>query len=83
MYPVKNEVKDENVKTEQNVDTDQDYMVEGDVQKTIKTVYFTIQVNQVKQDHHKDIDKNVIRALEKIDTSYNLASIHYIYDKFK
>ena len=58
-------------------------MVEGDVQKTIKTVYFTIQVNQVKQDHHKDIDKNVIRALEKIDTSYNLASIHYIYDKFK
>ena len=30
-----------------------------------------------------DIDKNTIQALNKMDTSYNPASLNYIDDKFK
>ena len=56
---------------------------EEDVQKNIKSVSFAKQENQVKQDNHKDIDKNIIRALNKLDTSYNPDYINYINDKFK
>ena len=33
--------------------------------------------------HHEDIDKNFIRSLKKLDTSYNPAYINYINDKIK
>ena len=55
--PVKNEVKTENVKTEENVKTDQYYRGEEDVQKNINNVYFGKKSNQIKQDHHQDIKK--------------------------
>ena len=58
--PFKNEVNTKNVKTEENAKTKQYYGVEEDVQKTIKRVSFERQENQVKQDHHEDINKNVI-----------------------
>ena len=44
---------------------------------------FAIEENQVKQDHHEDIDKNFIQVLKKLDTPYNPAYINYINDKFK
>ena len=45
---------------------------------TIKTVSFKIQEKKVKQDHNEQINKNLILALKKMDTSYNTASIKYI-----
>ena len=38
--PINNEVNTENVKNEENVKTDQDYVGEEYVQKNIKSVYF-------------------------------------------
>ena len=43
---------------------------------------FAIEENQVKQDHHEDIDKNFIQVLKKLDTPYNPAYISYINEKF-
>ena len=62
--PVKNQVNTENIKTEENVKTNQDYRGEEDAQKFFKSVTFEKQENRVKQDHHEEIDKNVIRALK-------------------
>ena len=45
---------------------------------TIKTVSLKIQEKKVKQDHNEQINKNLILALKKMDTSYNTASIKYI-----
>ena len=81
--PAKNEVNIENVKTEENIKTEQDSNRKEDVQKTIKIFYFSKQESKAKQDHHEDIDKNFIRSLKKLDTSYNPAYINYINDKFK
>ena len=67
--PDKNKVKIENLKTEENVNTKQDSRGEEDVQKTIKSVYFAKQENQVKQYHHGYIDKNVVQELKKLDTT--------------
>ena len=50
--------------------------MEEDVQKTVKRVSFSKQENKVKQYHHKDTDKNFIRALKKLNTSYNPASLN-------
>ena len=61
----------ENVKTEENFKTKLDFRGEENVQKTIKTVYFTKQENNIKQDHHEYIDKNVIQSLNKMNMSYN------------
>ena len=52
-------------------------------QKNIKNVSFKKEKNQGKQGHHEDIDKNIIQALKKLDTSYNPDYIDYINDKFK
>ena len=70
------------MKAEENIKTGQYFRGEEDKHKTIKNLYFEKQENQVEQDHHKDIDKNVILALKNLDKSYNLASIKYITDKF-
>ena len=59
-----------------------DYSGEEDRQKTIKSVFFAKQDNQIKQDNHEDIDKNVIQALKKLDTSYNIDYLRYINDEF-
>ena len=48
MYPVKNEVKTENTKNEENNMTKQDYRGEEDVQNTINIVSFAKHENQVK-----------------------------------
>ena len=80
--PVKNKVKTENIKAKENIKTDQYSRGEEDAHKTIKNVSFKKQENQVEQDHHEDMDKNVIRALKNLDTSYNPASINQITDKF-
>ena len=61
----------ENVKTEENFKTKLDFRGEENVQKTIKTVYFKKQENNIKQDHHEYIDKNVIQSLNKMNMSYN------------
>ena len=58
-------------------------MEKEDVKNAIKCISFAKQENQVKQDHHEDIDKNVIQALKKIYTSYNPDSLNYINRKFK
>ena len=63
--------------------TDQYFRGKEDIQKTIKSIYFEKQVNQVKQYHHEDIDRNIIRALKKLGISYNLASLNYINNKIK
>ena len=81
--PVKNEVNTENLKTEENVKTKQYSNKEVDLQNTAKRVSFTKQENKVKQYHHEDIEKNVILALKKLDTSYNPASLNYTNDKLK
>ena len=39
--------------------------------------------NKVKQDHNEDVDQNVIWSLNKLNTSYNPASLNYINYKFK
>ena len=80
--PVNNEVKTKNVKTKENVGTKQYSNREEAVQNIFKRVSFAKQENQVKQ-FHEDIDKNVLRALKKLDTSYNPDSINYINKKFK
>ena len=41
--PVKNEVRTKNIKTEENVDTEQDSRGRGDEQKNIKIISFTKQ----------------------------------------
>ena len=69
MDPVNNEIKSENVKTEENVNTEQYFRDEEDVQKTIEIVYFAKQENQIKQDRHEEIEKNFIRSLKKLNTS--------------
>ena len=46
-------------------------MEEEDSQKNIKSVYFAKKWNQIKQDHYEEIDKEIIQALKKLDTSYN------------
>ena len=69
MDPVNNEVKSENVKTEENVNTEQYFRDEEDVQKTIEIVYFAKQENQIKQDRHEETEKNFIRSLKKLNTS--------------
>ena len=52
------------------------------MQKTIQIISFSKQKNQVKQDHHEEIDKNFIQALKKLNMPYNTASLNYINDKF-
>ena len=47
-----------------------------EMQKTIRSVSFKKQENQVKQDNPEDIEKNVIRSLKKLDTSYNPHSLN-------
>ena len=59
-YPVKSEFKTENVKTEENVNTEHGSRGEEDVHQTTKRVSFTRHEYQVKQDHYGYIDKNVI-----------------------
>ena len=61
----------------------EDSRSEEDVHKTTKSVYFSKQKNKGKQYHHLDIDKTVIRALNKLDMSYNPVYLNCIYDKFK
>ena len=39
--------------------------------------------NKIKEYQHEDINKNFIRELNKLDTSYNPASLNYINEKFK
>ena len=80
---VKTKFNTENVKTEENFKTKQDSRGEEDAQKTIKIIYSVKQENQVKQNHHEDIDRNIIRSLKKLDTSYNPASLNYTKDKVK
>ena len=80
--PVKNEVKTGNIKSEENVNTNQDSRSDEDAQKTIKSISFTKQKNQVKQDHHEDKDKNFILALKRLHMLYNPGSLHYIKNKF-
>ena len=80
MDPVKTEVKTKNIKKE-NIKTKKYSRWEEDVLKTIKSVTFAKQNNQVKKDHHEDTDKKFIRALKKLDTSYNNASLNYINNK--
>ena len=79
--PVKNKDKTKNVKTEGKVKTKQYFNNKEEAQKIIKGFSFAKQENQVKQYHHEDIDKNVILALKKPDTSYNLASLNHINEK--
>ena len=70
-------------KTEENIKTEQYFNKEEYLHKTIKRVSFAKQENKVRQDHHEDTEKNAIRALKKLDTPYNPASLNYIHDKFK
>ena len=58
MDPGKNEVNNENIKTEENVKTKQDLGGEEDVHKTTtKSAFSAKQGNEVKQDHIEDIGK--------------------------
>ena len=44
---------------------------------------FFLNKNKIKEYQHEDINKNFIRELNKLDTSYNPASLNYINEKFK
>ena len=76
--PVKTEVNNEDIKTEQNVNTNQVYRGWEDLQNNTKTIYFAKQENKFKPDHHEDIGKIVIQELKKLDMLYNPASLNYI-----
>ena len=76
MDTVKTYFKTEDLKSEHRIKTEQDYTWEEDVQKTIKAVSFAKQWNQVKRYHNKDIDMNVLLALKKLNTSYNISSLN-------
>ena len=69
-------VKTEDIRTEQNVKTEQVCRWGEDIQRIIKTISFVKQKNKVKQYHHEDIDKKMIRSLKKLDTSYNPAYLN-------
>ena len=51
-----------------HVNTKQDYRKEKHVQNTSNIICFSKQENQVEQDHNEYMDKNIIWALNKIDT---------------
>ena len=60
----KTEVNTEDVKYQHNINTEQYPRGEEDVHNNIKAVSCAEQENKVKQDHHEEIDKNVIQTLK-------------------
>ena len=83
MEPVKTEVNTEYVKPEEIVKTKQDSSEEGGAQMKNQDCFFCKTRKSIKNNWHKDIDKNIVQSLNKLYTSYNSASLNYTNHKFK
>ena len=83
MDPVNTLFNTENIKIEQNINTEQDSRGKEDVHKNINTLSYTKKWDQAKQNHNEYMDKKVIWSLKKLYTSYNPTYLNCINETFK